>query len=284
LLFGAAFAAQAQAPQDAAKRGEYVFAAAGCYGCHTDVKGKGAPLAGGRALPTPFGTFYGPNITPHPQSGIGRWTEANFIRAMREGIRPDGSYYFPVFPYPSFTGISDADLKDLFAYLRSVAPVAQANKPHEVGFPFSWRFLQFGWRLMYFEPGPLKPDPGRPAEWNRGSYLANALGHCGECHTPRDSLGGLDHSRRFAGTASGPEGGAIPNITPAPRTGRPNYSVDDLVEVLRTGMTADGDFVGGQMGEVIAESTSKLTDADLRALATYLKALPPVENDWRPKK
>jgi mono/diheme cytochrome c family protein len=154
-------ASPAAADEDASGRGEYLVRAGGCFSCHTAAGGQ--PLAGGRALATPFGTFYSPNITPDPDTGIGRWTDAQFLRALREGVRPDGANYFPVFPYPSFTGITDSDALAIKAYLFSVSPVRQDNRPHDVAFPFSWRALQTGWKLLFFTPGPFQPAPQRSA-------------------------------------------------------------------------------------------------------------------------
>ena len=270
--------------QDALVRGEYLFNVGGCLGCHTDVKNGGPPLAGGRELKTPFGTFYGPNITPDPTHGIGRWSEADFIRAMRQGIRPDGSHYFPVFPFTSFTKIVDADLRDLFAYLRAQPPVARPNKPHDVGFPFNLRFLQIGWKWLNFTPGPMRPDLARNAAVNRGAYIVEALAHCGECHTGRDWTGGTIASMRLAGTRDAPEGGSIPNITPDPRTGLGKWSPADLKDLLKLGLTLEGDFVGSSMAEVVRNSTSKLTDADIEAVIAYLRALPAVDHDVRSKR
>lgn len=264
-----------------AERGAYLFAAGGCAGCHTDVRAKGPPLAGGRELPTPFGTFYGPNITSDPTHGLGRWSLADFRRAMREGIRPDGAYFFPVFPYPAFTNVSDADLADLWAYLETVPPVATPSRPHAVDFPFGWRFLQSGWRWLHFTQGPFRPDPLKPAEWNRGAYLVTALGHCAECHSPRDSTGGLDPERWLAGNPDGPEGARVPNLTPAARTGLGKWSLADLIEGLSSGLKPDGDVVGGPMFEVVDKGLSKLKPEDIRAMAVYLKSLPSIENEWR---
>lgn len=264
-------------PADAVRRGEYVFNAAGCLGCHTDEKGGGAPLAGGRGLATPFGTFHTPNITPDPVHGIGRWTEAQFVTAFREGEGPGGTHLFPAFPYASYTRMTDADLKDLRAYLMTRPASAQANRPHELDPPFGWRFLLPLWKALYLDEGPLPDDPSKPAEWNRGRYLVEALGHCGECHTPRDWMGGMDQDRRFAGTANGPEGDKIPNITPDPKAGIGGWSVGDIASFLEIGMTPDGDFVGSGMGEVIRNSTSKLTPEDRRAIAVYLKSVPAVK-------
>jgi mono/diheme cytochrome c family protein len=274
----AAGAAAQQPDSEAVKRGEYLFNAGGCLGCHTDVKNQGAPLAGGRALATPFGTFFGPNITPDPQHGLGSWSEADFIRAMRRGERPDGANLFPVFPYTSFTKISDADLKDLWAYLRTVPAAATPNRPHEVSFPFGFRPALTIWKWLNFTPGAFRPDPARSAELNRGAYLVEALAHCGECHTPRNLMGGLDAARAFAGTPDGPEGERVPNITPDPDTGLGKWSPADITDLLTQGMTPDGDFVGGSMGEVVRNTSGKLGNSDVRAIVAYLKALPPVNN------
>ena len=280
ILFGwLTGAALAQGPDpEAVRRGEYLFHAGGCLGCHTDTRNNGATLAGGRALKTPFGTFYGPNITVDPEHGIGRWSEADFIRALREGVSPDGTHYYPAFPYTSFTQMTDADLRDLWAYLRTVPAVAQPNRPHDLGFPYNFRPLLAGWKLLNFKPGAFQPDPARPQAINRGAYLVQALTHCGECHTPRDSLGGLDGSRSYAGTPDGPEGERVPNITPHPGTGIGKWSEGDLLDLLRVGMMPDGDFVGGSMGEIVRNTTGKLNEPDLRAIVAYLKGLPPIEN------
>jgi len=257
------------------ERGAYVFAAADCASCHTDVKAKGQRLAGGRALATPFGTFYGPNISPDPTYGIGGWSEEQFHRALREGIGPGRTHLFPVFPFTSFTGMSDEDIADLYAYLETQPPVAQPSKPHEVSAPFGWRFTLVFWRLLFFEEGPLKPDPARDAVWNRGNYLANAVAHCGECHTPRNFLGALRWSRAYAGNPDGPDGQKAPNITPDPEKGIGKWSVEDIETLLATGQKPDFDYVGSGMGEVI-EGTRMLTDADRHAIAVYLKSLRPV--------
>jgi mono/diheme cytochrome c family protein len=268
---------------DAVKRGQYVFDVAGCFGCHTDEKNGGKPLAGGRPLKTDFGTFYGPNISPDPANGIGAWSEAQFVGAMHRGIAADGSYLFPVFPYPSFTKMQDADLKDLFAYLKAQPAVAQPSRPHEIAFPFSLRFLQFGWRLLNFRYGTFQPDPKRSAEWNRGAYLVEAVAHCQECHTQRNLIGGLESDRALAGNSRGPEGERVPNITPDPATGIGEWSPADLEDLLKSGMKPDGDSVGGSMGEVVKNSTSKLSDADVKAIVAYLRSLKPIMNTVRKK-
>jgi mono/diheme cytochrome c family protein len=268
-IFQSAFA------QGDAKRGQYLAKAAGCVGCHTEGKEGAVAFAGGRALKTPFGTFYGPNITPDQNAGIGRWSEADFIQAMRQGLRPDGANYFPAFPYPSFTKIADADLKDLWAYLRSLPPSARASRPHELRFPFGWRVLTWIWKWLFFTPGPFVPDAARSAVLNRGAYLVDALGHCGECHTPRNFLGGPKKSR-YLGGGKLPDGGAVPNLTP---TRLKKWGEKDLKDFLQTGQTPDGDVVAETMGEVILNTTSQLTPPDLEALLAYLRSLAPLPDE-----
>ncbi len=281
LLLALSFAPPAFAQGGDASKGAYLFAAGGCAGCHTDEKAGGQLIAGGRELKTPFGSFFGPNITAHPVAGIGRWSDADFVRALRQGRRPDGAHFFPVFPYPSFTKITDRDLLDLKAYIFSLPVSDRPNRPHDVAFPFNVRLLQFGWKLLFFEQGEFKPDPAKSAEINRGAYLVEALGHCGECHTPRNALGGLDRSKAFAGERNAPGGGKVPNITPDPETGIGKWSNGDIEELLSSGMTPDGDSVGGEMGEVVRNSTSKLNAEDRKAIVAYLRQLRPVSNRVR---
>jgi len=270
--------ARAAADGDPA-RGAYVFTAAGCKGCHTtaqDAKAK-VLLSGGRALKTPFGTYYSPNITPDPETGIGRWSFEDFQRALRDGKTPGGSYYFPVFPYTAYTRMSDADMADLWAYLRTLPAVKRANRPHETKLVFGWRIMMLPWRILNFEPGAMKADPAKGPAWNRGAYLVEALGHCGECHSPRDALGGFVDGMHLAGTADGPGGDPVPNITPDKATGIGGWSAEDIDSLLSLGMLPDGDFVGGEMTEVY-ENTAKLTAADRRAMVVYLQSVPAVEN------
>ena len=256
------------------KRGGYLAKAGGCVGCHTAGE-KDPPFAGGRALKTPFGTFFGPNITPHPQAGIGRWTEADFINAIRYGRRPDGAHYFPAFPYPSFTLIADSDLRDLWAYLRTLPPSNRANQQHELRFPFGWRFLVTGWKWLFFTPGPFATIPGATPVINRGAYLVRALGHCGECHTPRNFLGGAKRGRFLAGGKT-PEDKKVANLTPA---GLKKWSDKDLMDFLTSGTTPDGDVPAEAMAEVIRNTTSQLTPGDLAAVIAYLRTLPPVADE-----
>jgi mono/diheme cytochrome c family protein len=273
LLLGA-WTACASAQGDP-KRGEYLAKAGGCLGCHTEEKEGASAYAGGRELKTPFGTFYGPNITPHPQAGVGRWSEADFIRAMRHGRRPDGANYFPAFPYPSFTKIRDADLRDLWAYLRTLPQNSEMNREHDLPFYFSWRFLITIWKWFFFTPGPLAAVPGAPDLVNRGAYLVQALGHCGECHTPRNFLGAVKRDRYLAGTAE------ASNLTP---TGLKKWGDSELTEFLTTGTTPDGDVPAEDMGEVIRNTTSQLTPQDLTALIAYLRSLPPIADEPKKKK
>src|SRR5262245_52242074 len=270
MLGGAALA------QGDAQRGLYLSKAGGCVGCHTQATKDpkdAVPYAGGRALKTPFGTFYGPNITPHPEAGIGKWTEADFVRAMREGRRPDGSNYFPAFPYPSFTLISDADLRDLWAFLRSLPQSNRASEPHDLGFLYRWRFSVGPWKWMNFDQGPLAPDAAKSEQLRRGEYLTRALGHCGECHTPRNFLGGTKKDKFLAGAKD-----IAPNITP---TKLKSWSDEGLRNFLTTGLTADGDVPAKEMGEVIANTTSQLTAADLNAMIAFLRSVPPLPEDGK---
>lgn len=258
------------------KRGAYLAKAGGCVGCHTETKKDAVPFAGGRALKTPFGTFYGPNITPHPDAGLGRWSEADFMRAMRLGLRPDGAHYFPAFPYPSFTRVIDADLRDLWAYLRTLPASARLSQAHDLRFPFGWRFLVAGWKWLFFSPGPFSANPRQSPLLQRGAYLVEALSHCGECHTARNFLGGPKRDRPLAGAAKGPEGDRIPNLTPARLK---KWSDADLKGFLQTGLTPDGDVAAETMGEVVRNTTGELTPADLASMIAYLRSLPAIADE-----
>jgi mono/diheme cytochrome c family protein len=259
---------------DAVKRGAYLVAAANCVGCHTDKKHGGGSFAGGGEVPTPFGIYYSRNITPDPEYGIGAWSDQDFLRALRQGISPSGAHYFPAFPFPSFTGMTDHDILDIRAYLSTQKPVAVANKPHAVPFPFDVRSTMVVWRLLYFTEGPLAPDQSRSPEWNRGRYLVSAVSHCAECHTPRNFLGALDKARSFFGAPLPGEGAKhAPNITPDDANGIGKWGLDDITTLLKLGETPDGDFVAAPMSEVV-EGTSKLTDSDRAAIAVYLKSVP----------
>lgn len=261
--------------QGNAKNGQYIAQASGCVGCHTDTAANAVPFAGGRALKTPFGTFYGPNITPDKETGLGAWSEDDFKRAIRLGERRDGAHYFPAFPYPSFTGMTDSDIRDLWAYLRSLSPANKANRPHELKFPFGWRFLVTGWKWLFFTPGPVTSAQA-PGSVDRGAYLVRTLGHCGECHTPRNMLGG-PRSDSLLGGAVIPEG-KVPNITP---TRLKKWSDGDVKEYLVSGTTPGGDVAVEPMSEVITNTTSKLSKEDLSAMVAYLRTLKPVAEESR---
>jgi mono/diheme cytochrome c family protein len=274
----------ARAPD--AKRGEYLIRAGGCIACHTDeqtLKDKGPVLGGGRIFKTPFGTFYGPNITRDPVHGIGRWSDAEFVHAVKAGRAPGGHNYYPAFPYTSFVGATDQDLADIKAYIFTLPAQAKPNQRHELSFPYNIRFGLTFWKWLYFDRRPFRPDPAKSAEWNRGAYLVSHLGHCGECHTPRNFLGAARPSLFLAG-APAIEGGVAPNITPDPETGIGKWSESDIATLLKSGLTPEGDVVGGAMGDVVFHGTSMLADADLKAIAIYLKSLPPIRRKVEKRK
>jgi len=263
------------AQDDAVERGKYLLYAGGCISCHTEDANDAVPLAGGRAMESPFGTFYSPNITPDSATGIGDWSDAQFIDALWEGVSPDGEHYFPAFPYTSYTGASRDDLLAIKAYLFSTEPVRKENKEHDLAWYMSTRLAAGAWKELNFDSARFVPDASKDAQWNRGAYLVRHLGHCGECHTPRSALGVLQSDREMAGSKLGDE--AIPNITQHRVDGIGRWSNSDIEYFLDIGMLPDGDFAGSSMGAVIEDNTSKLTAADRQAIAAYLKSLPPRE-------
>jgi mono/diheme cytochrome c family protein len=285
-LFGLALfiaASEAQAADDAEiGRGKYLFDAAGCGSCHGGDQANALP-SGGLGLDTPFGLFYVPNITPDKQHGIGAWSQADFRKALRSGIGQHGEYLFPVFPYTSFTNLTDADIDALYAYLMSLPASPEADKPHEANLPFGWRSLLVFWRGLFFTSGPLKTDPAKGEDWNRGNYLVHAVAHCEECHTPRNVLGAVKTSMAFSGNIGGPDGQNAPNITSDAATGIGDWSVGDIERLLKSGMTPESDQVGSGMKAVV-RGTSKLTEADRHAIAVYLKSVPPIHIDLPPPK
>lgn len=276
---------RAEAPDALAQRGEYLFRAGGCENCHTDRERKGERLAGGRWIVTPLGTFVAPNITMDPQTGIGRWREEDLRRALREGVSPKGDHYYPSFPYPAYTRLTDDDVRALYAYLRTVPSVRRENEPHELPWYLRLRSSIGMWKALYFRPGRFIAQADRSARWNRGAYLAQALAHCGECHTPRNSLGGFRQGYYLAGTREGPEGAVVPNITPHRDSGIGRWRASELVQYLESGMTPSGDFAGGLMAEFIDGGLHVLTRDDRVALAEYVLSVPAVDNIVRaPKK
>ncbi len=255
-------------------RGKLVFDAAGCASCHaTPGQEDRLKLGGGRALSSPFGTFYVPNISPDPNDGIGKWKVGDLANALLAGVSPDGSHYYPAFPYTSFTHMRMEDIRDLMAYLRSLSPVTGKAPDHVLSFPFNLRRGLGLWKLLFFSPGALPEDPARGPSWNRGHYLVEALGHCAECHSPRNFLGALIESERLAGGPNLEGKGNVPNITPD-KSGIGSWSKSDLVEALTTGLTPTYDSLGGSMAEVV-RNTAQLPESDRQAIADYILSLPP---------
>ena len=277
LLVLAARSHTAEGAEANTKRGAYLVRAAGCMGCHTESKKDAVPFAGGRSLATPFGTFYGPNITPHPQAGIGRWSEEDFVRALQRGRRPDGANYYPAFPYPSFAKIAREDLRDMWAYLKTLPASSRANQPHALRFPYGWRFGVTVWKWLYFRPGVFAGIPGATPAVNRGAYLVQALAHCGECHTPRNALG-APLSGRFLAGGRGVDGKNVPNLTPA---GLELWTDAELEHLFLTGETRDDDTVSEAMEEVVRNTTSQLSAEDRAAMIAYLRSLAPIADKPR---
>ena len=282
ILRAAALAALAVAPAPSmaadapgnAERGAYILRLGGCISCHTDSKKKGAPMAGGVALKSPYGTFYAPNITPDRETGIGGWSTDDFIRAMTEGKPPQGMPYYPAFPYTSYTRMTRQDLIDLKAYLDTVPPVRNETPAHEMRFPYNLRVAMVPWQWVFFDDGTFKPDPRKSEAWNRGAYIVTGPAHCGECHSPRNFFGDVIEDQALSGNEAGPDGKRVPGITQHPKRGIGAWTKKDIAYMLKTGSAPSGDAVGGAMGEVIENSTSHWTDADLDAVAEYLKSLP----------
>ena len=267
--------------QDLIEKGKYIFHASGGCSCHTDTKNDGAFLAGGRPINTPFGTFFGTNISPDPATGIGKWTDEDFVRAMTKGLSPEGNHYFPVFPYTSFHNITQEDLIALKAYLFSIPAVNQKNIPHDLILPFGRQALLMIWKNVVWSPQTFISNPEQTKNWNRGAYIAQALAHCGECHTPRNLLGGLKTYLHFSGSKEGPEGELAPNITPHKITGIGDWTKVDISYFLETGMKPDGDYTQGLMAEVIEHGYYYLKVEDLDAVAEYLISLLPINNNLK---
>lgn len=254
--------------------GETMFHAGGCASCHaTPGEEDKTRLGGGLALNTAFGTFRAPNISPDPQHGIGSWSEIEFVNAMLRGVGRNGEHLYPSFPYTSYQRMTVDDVRDLFAFMKTLPAVERPSEPHDLKFPFNVRRAVGLWKLLYMDGRTFQPDPTREADLNRGAYLVEGPGHCAECHSPRDSLGGIIPERRFAGGPD-PEGkGWVPNITPH-EDGLASWSANDIAYLLESGFTPDYDSVGSSMADVVA-NTSKLSAEDRAAIAAYLKSLPP---------
>lgn len=276
LLLAVSRAATAADP-DSAARGAYLAAAAGCDQCHTDTEHGRKPFAGGRVFDTIWGRVVSTNITPDPATGIGRWSHADFTRALRWGIAPDDSHYLPVFPFLSYNRLSERDLVDIKAFLDALPAVSRPNVPGAASTALVGRARAALAVVATPLPGPWQPDPEKDPAWNRGAYLVAAIGRCGYCHTPRNALGAPDTKRLLAGTAEGPDGKKVPNITPERKTGIGTWTLDDIVGLLTDGHTPDFDFVGGTMAEIV-KSTARLSEADRRAIAVFLRSVPAVSS------
>lgn len=254
--------------------GRMVFFAGGCASCHM-TPGQQDPqrLGGGAPLRSPFGTFYAPNISPDPEHGIGRWTPADFLTAVHDGVSPAGEHLYPAFPYTTYTHMRAEDALDLFAFLKTLPAETTQNKPHDLPFPFNIRRTLGIWKLLFLHQGPILANSSKPEDYNRGAYLVGALAHCAECHSPRNVLGAIIEDRRFSGGTDVESGGWVPNITPG-EGGIGDWSADEIAEMLKTGFTPGFDSVGGSMAEVV-RNTSQLGDDDRRAIAVFIKGLPP---------
>jgi mono/diheme cytochrome c family protein len=261
--------------------GRTMFIAGGCSGCHASPGAEDKTrLGGGLALKSPFGAFHVPNISSDRNDGIGAWSETDFVTAVTRGTSPDGRHYYPAFPYTSYQRMALADVRDLFAYLKTLPAVSGKVRDHELAFPYAFRRGLGLWKLLYLDGEPFRPDPSKSAMLNRGAYLVEGPGHCAECHSPRNAIGGIIATQRFAGGPN-PEGkGWVPNIT---QKDLGDWSDKDIAYLLETGQTPDGDSVGSSMSEVVRH-TAELSADDRAAIAAYIKSLPPVEGPKPQKK
>ncbi len=252
------------------EQGEYLARAGDCIACHTAPGGK--LFAGGRPMPTPFGTLYSSNITPSPDTGIGKWSADAFYATMHTGRLPDGGLLYPAMPFGAYTKVTRADSDAIFFYLRSVAPVEAANKPHDLRFPYNNRSLILGWRTLFFTEGEYKPDAMKSTEWNRGAYLVQGLGHCAMCHSAINALGGSSESKAFQGGLIPMQHWYAPSLTSNKEAGLGDWSLADISDYLRSGVSHRG-AVYGPMAEVVYNSLQYMTDGDTLAMSVYLKSL-----------
>jgi mono/diheme cytochrome c family protein len=255
---------------DVVTRGEYLARAGDCIACHTAPEGQ--IFAGERAMPTPFGTLYTSNITPDPETGIGKWSADDFYRTMHSGRFPDGGLIYPAMPFTSYTKVTRADSDAIFAYLKTIPPITQRNRLHDLRFPYNNRQLILGWRTLFFTEGEYKNDPSKSSEWNRGAYLVEGLGHCGMCHSPINMLGGSSQSEAFRGGLIPMQNWYAPSLTSNREAGLGDWSIKDIADLLQAGISARG-VVYGPMAEVVHNSLQYLNDDDLRAMAVYLKGI-----------
>jgi len=250
-------------------RGKALTEAGNCASCHTADPAK--PFAGGKRLDTPFGSIYSPNLTPDRETGLGAWSDDDFYRALRFGVARDGSRYYPAFPYPNFTKLTRQDILAIRGYLATLTPVQSAPRAPELRWPFNYRVVMRGWNWLFFKPGILMPDQQKSAEWNRGRYLVEGAGHCSACHTPKNMFGADRRGQAYGGNTV--EGMFAPRLDAAERSGLKSWSVEDITEYLQSGRNAKS-HAGELMSEVVVNSTSVMSDADVRAIAVYLKDLP----------
>jgi mono/diheme cytochrome c family protein len=259
-------------------RGEYLARAADCMACHTT--GSGKPFAGGLAIRTPFGTLYSPNITPDAATGIGNFTDRDFLRVLREGVMPDGTRLYPAMPYAAYTYMTDADALAIKTYLFSLAPVQARTPPDTLRFPYDQRWLMVFWQVLYDPDTRFQPRSDRSAQWNRGAYLAEAMAHCGDCHTPRNLMQALANRAKYSGATAA--GWTAYNITADDRSGIGSWSDATLAQYLATGHAADHGTASGNMGEAVDRSLSYLAPADIQAIVTYLRTVPAVSSPGEP--
>jgi len=255
-------------PEDIA-RGKALTDAGDCASCHTADPAK--PFAGGKRIDTPFGAIYSPNLTPDRDTGLGAWSDDEFYRALRFGVAPDGSRYYPAFPYPNFTKLTRQDILAIRAYLATLTAVRNTPRAPELRWPLNYRLVMRGWNWLFFKPGILMPDQQKSAEWNRGRYLVEGAGHCGACHTPKNMFGADKSGQAYGGNRVA--GMFAPRLDAAERSGLKSWSVEDITEYLQSGRNGRS-HAGELMSEVVVNSTSKMSDADVRAIAVYLKDLP----------
>ncbi|MGB7102922.1 MAG: cytochrome c [Xanthobacteraceae bacterium] len=257
---------------DVVKRGEYLARAADCMVCHTSQGGE--QYAGGLAIPLPFGTLYSTNITPDKATGIGDYSDADFLNAVQRGVRRDGTHLYPAMPYPSYTYMTDADALAIKAYLFSLASVRSANRADTLGFPFNQRWLMGPWSFIFNQDVRFRPDAAQSPEWNRGAYVAEALAHCGECHTPRNLAFALNNRTKFAGALTA--GWHAFNITSDRGSGIGAWNDEEIAAYLSTGHASGRGTAAGPMGEAVDQSFSLLAPADINAMVAYLRSVPPV--------
>ena len=260
-----------QASPAQVERGKYLAQAGNCMSCHT-VRGSPA-YAGGRGIDTPFGTVYAPNLTPHAATGMGNWSPDHFWRAMHHGRSKDGRLLYPAFPYTEYTHVTREDSDAIFAYLHSLPPVAQPNRDHTLRFPYNSQWALAVWRALFFTPGANTQNPHQSADWNRGAYLVQGLGHCVACHSPRNALGASSLSRSLQGGIIPLQNWYAPGLTSSAQAGVADWPLEDVVALLKTGIAPHGSAMG-PMAEVVFNSTQHLSDADAHAMAVYLRALP----------